>query len=120
MKNKVLLILITVSIILAGCLEKPLIFVGESDTWKVHYEVAQLKKLDEECKTTSGYIRYLGAEPMPQELEVSLDNGGGTISLDENGMFSLFKGCSNLVEGSEVEAIIKWNNQSETIPLLLN
>ena len=119
MKYKVLIILFTVSIILSGCLEKPLTFVGESDTWKVYYEVAQVKKLDEDCNTTSGYIKYLGTEPMTEELEFSLDKGGGTISLDENGMFSLFKGCSNLVKGSEVEAIIKWDNQTDTIPLLL-
>ena len=120
MKYKVLIILFTAFIILSGCLEKPLTFVGKSDTWEVHYEVAQVKKLDENCNTTSGYIKYIGAEPIPEKLGVSLDNGGGTISLDENGMFSLLNGCSNLVEGSAVESIIKWDNQTETIPLKLN
>lgn len=56
---------------------------------------------------------------MPEELELSLDNGGGTISLDESGMFSLLKGCSNLVNGPEVEAIIKWDNKTDIIPLIL-
>ena len=120
MKYKVLIILFTVSIILSGCLEKPLTFVGESDTWKVHYEVAQVKKLDEECNATSGYIKYIGTDPMPEHLELDIDNvEGANISLDENGMFLLLKGCSNLVKGSEVEAIIKWDNQTDTIPLLL-
>ena len=119
MKYKVLIILFTVTTILSGCLEKPLTFVGESDNWKVHYEITQVKKLDEECNITSGYIRYIGTEPMPEELEVSLDNGGGIISLDENGTFTLFKSCSNLVKGSEVEAIIKWDNQTDAIPLIL-
>ncbi|MGG1190960.1 hypothetical protein ABHM95_07105 [Solibacillus isronensis] len=39
--------------------------------------------------------------------------------MDENGMFSLLKGCSNLVKGSEVEAIIKWDNKTDIIPLIL-
>ncbi|MBC9710469.1 MAG: hypothetical protein H9W80_14830 [Enterococcus sp.] len=121
MKYKVLIILFTVSIILSGCLEKPLIFVGESDTWKVHYEVAQVKKLDEECNTTSGYIRYLGTEPMPERLELDIDKvEGAIITLDENGMFHLLNGCSNATEGSEFKAAIKWENQTETIPLILN
>lgn len=118
MKFKVLIILFTVATILSGCLEKPLTFIGESDTWKVHYEVTQVKKLVEECNTTSGYIRHIGNEIKPKELEFSIDNKTGSISLDDNGMFSLFKGCSNLSEGSEVEAIIKWDNQTEIIPMI--
>lgn len=121
MKYKVLIILFTVSIILSGCLEKPLTFLGKSDTWKVHYEVAQVKKLDEDCNTTSGYIRYLGPEPMPERLELDIDKvEGASITLDENGMFLLLNGCSNATEGSELKATIKWENQTETIPLILN
>ena len=118
-KYKVLIILFTVFTILSGCMEKPLTFVGENDTWKVQYEIAQLKKIPEDCNTTGGYIRYIGSEPMPEKLEFNLDNGGGTVSLDGNGMFSLLKGCSNLVKGSAVEAIIKWEDQTDIIPLLL-
>ena len=121
MKYKVLIILFTVSIILSGCLEKPLTFIGESDTWKVHYEVAQVKKLDEECNTTSGYIRYLGTEPIPERLELDIDKvEGASITLDENGMFLLLNGCSNATEGAELKATIKWENQTETLPLILN
>ena len=119
MKFKIVILLFTVTTILSGCLEKPLIFVGESDNWKVHYEIAQVKKPDGACNRTSGNIIYTGTDSTPERIEFSIDQAKGNVPLEENDMFTLLNGCSNLVEGSEVEAIIKWNDQTDVIPLVV-
>lgn len=110
-----ILILLTVTL-LTACIQKDYVFFGESENWRVQYTVTD----DSGCNSTKGYIKYLGNDPMPEQLEFSVDKvEGASISLDENGMFFLPYGCSNATEGSELKANIKWENQSETIQLPL-
>ena len=113
MKFRILIILLSATL-LSACIQKTLIFFGESENWRVQYEVTH----DGGCNATAGYIKYIGDAPQPERLEVDIDKTeGGSVSLDENGMFLMPYGCSNASEGSELKAIIKWDNQSETIPL---
>lgn len=112
-KVGILIILLGISL-LSACNQIPLIFSGESDNWRVHYEVNK----NDECRETSGYIKYIGNEPIPEELEYSISNSTGTVPLEGNG-YTLPRGCTNANEDSEIEAIIKWDNKSETIPLIV-
>lgn len=113
MKYGILIFLLSVTL-LSGCIQKELIFFGETENWRVQYVVTH----DDVCNATKGYIKYLGNEPMPERLELDIDKvEGASITLDENGMFHLLNGCSNATEGSELKAIIKWENKTETIPL---
>lgn len=110
-------ILIVFSVtLLSACIQKDYVFFGESENWRVQYTVTD----DSGCNSTKGYIKYLGNDPKPEQLEFNVDKiEGASISLDENGMFYLPYGCSNATEGSELKATIKWDTQSETIQLPL-
>ena len=115
MKYSILIFLLSVTL-LSGCIQKDIIFFGESENWRVQYVVTD----DNNCNATKGYIQYTGNEPMPERVEFDLDNTeGASVTLNENGMFLFPYGCSNATEGSELKAVIKWDNQSETIPLPL-
>lgn len=115
MKSGILMLLLSVTL-LSACIQKDLIFFGESENWRVQYVVTD----ENGCNSTKGYIKYLGDDPMPEQLEFNLDKvEGASVSLDKNGMFFLPYGCSNATEGSELAATIKWNSQSETIQLPL-
>ncbi|MEK5080034.1 hypothetical protein MKX73_13985 [Solibacillus sp. FSL W7-1436] len=114
--SKIGILILFSIILLSACIQKDYTFFGESENWRVQYTVTD----DSGCNSTKGYIKYLGNDPMPEQLEFSVDNTeGASVSLDENGMFFLPYGCSNATEGSELKAKIKWNNQSETIQLPL-
>ncbi|WP_043933846.1 hypothetical protein [Bacillus sp. EB01] len=104
--------------LLSSCSQKTLIFTGESDNWKVQYEV---KESGENCGKPSGestgYIKYIGETSFPESIEYSLSNSEGAVPLEKDGVFTLPIGCTNAKEHSEIEAIIKWDEKSETIPL---
>ncbi|MGE7092007.1 hypothetical protein ACQKII_11255 [Lysinibacillus sp. NPDC048646] len=119
MKFKIFTILFCI-MFLSGCMPKVMTFSGENENWEVQFEVSYDKIKNDKCGATSGYIRYIGDKPIPKQIEYTIDHDletSGLDSLDKNGVFTMAKGCSNAVEGTEVEIKIKWDNQSETIPL---
>jgi len=97
----------------SGCDGETFIFSGESNNWSVHYEVEK----GDSCQPTSGTIKFIGNEPIPKKIEYSYDKASGVALLDEQGVFVLPNGCTHETENSEIEITIKWDNQSETIPL---
>ena len=110
---KVVFFTILICIFLSACAQENLVFYGDSANWEVQYEINK----EVNCGAQSGYIKYIGNSPVPERLEYSIYKSEGSVSLDEYGVFTLPLGCSNASEGSEIEAIIKWDNQSDTIPL---
>src|SRR5690606_31773269 len=101
-KIGILLILSGISL-LSACTLKPLIFSGESDNWRVHYEA----KKGDKCQATSGYIKYIGDSPIPERVEYSIQYSMGSVPLEQNGSFTMPNGCTNASKDSEIEAIIK-------------
>ncbi len=114
-KVGILIILLGLSL-LSACGQIPITFSGESDNWSVHYEITEH---DGKCRETSGYINYIGNEPIPKVLEYSLSNSTGTAPLDKHGNYTMTYGCTNANEDTEIEAILKWDSKSETIPLIV-
>lgn len=51
---------------LVGCVEKPLLFSGESDYWEVEF---QPNSNDKNCDSSMGYIKYIGEAPAPESVE---------------------------------------------------
>lgn len=119
-KVGILIILLGITL-LSACTQKHLTFFGESENWSIHYEVEN----SNDYRETTGNIRYIGNEPLPEGLEYSISSSAGTVPLEENGVFTLPRsrnscdGCNSSSENSEIEAIIKWDNNSETIPLIV-
>lgn len=62
-------------------------FVGESENWKVLYEV---DVWDEDSESTSIKINYIGKEPIPHMIKYNIEgvtgNSSGTTSLNKNGV----------------------------------
>ncbi|WP_155593306.1 hypothetical protein [Lysinibacillus cavernae] len=100
-------------LLLSACEGETFIFYGESDNWAVHYEVEK----SDNCQPTSGYIKFIGKQPIPLNIEYAISDSSGDVPLEDNGTFTLPNGCTNATEDSKIEAIIKWDNQSEAIPL---
>jgi len=100
-------------LLLTACEGETFILYGESENWAVHYEVEK----SADCQPTSGYIKFKGNQPIPEKVEYAISNSSGDVPVEENGTFMLPNGCTNATEDSKIEAVIKWDNQSETIPL---
>ncbi|MBO0588385.1 MULTISPECIES: hypothetical protein [unclassified Sporosarcina] len=106
--------------LLSAWTQKHLTFFGESENWSIHYEVEN----SNDYRGTIGNIRNIGNAPIPEGLEYSISNSEGSASLEENGVFTMPRsrngcvGCTSSSENSEIEAIIKWDNNSELIPLI--
>ena len=98
--------------LLAACTQKTHIFSGESDNWSVRYEVNKTDR----CTETNGYIQYIGTESTPERLDFSIHDSEGSVPLELDGRFTLPQ-CSRASEDVEITAIIKWDNESEEIPL---
>ncbi len=64
-----------------------------------------------------GLLNLLEMIIFRKKIEYSYDKASGDVSLDEHGVFMLPNGCTHATENSEIEVIIKWDNQSETINL---
>ena len=107
--------------LLSACGEIPITFFGKSDNWSVHYEITKQDDQDEQgkCAQDVRYIKYIGNKPTPKMVEYSILNGTGVVPLSEQGNHYLAKGCINANEDTEIEAIIKWDGKSETIPLIV-
>lgn len=88
-------------------------FTGESDNWSVRYEVEKTNS----CQPTAGAIQYIGKETIPKRIEYSYDKASGDEPLNEYGVATLAKGCTYAREDSEIAVMLKWDNQTETIPL---
>ncbi|MEK4496716.1 hypothetical protein [Ureibacillus sp. FSL W8-0352] len=115
-KVRMLMILLIFILPLPACIQEILLFTGESDYWSIRYEVNK----SEVCGKSSGAIKYIGNEPVPESIKFSIDNLEGDVSLEPEGVFSLPFGCSNVSKESEIEAIIEWDGKTETIALELN
>lgn len=120
-KGKILIIFFVIFLLSACSTEqKQLIFSGEGDNWSVRYEVTII---DENSENKGFIIKYTGNGPIPKQLEYSIDStsGSGTDLLDENGVLKRVgfgcDGCAITRENQEIEAIIKWDDSSEIIPL---
>ncbi|MGE7093727.1 phosphoadenosine phosphosulfate sulfotransferase [Lysinibacillus sp. NPDC048646] len=112
--NKIGILIIFLSLsFLSSCAGQTFLFTGESDNWSIRYEVEKAKS----CQPTTGAIKYIGKEPMPKRLEYSYERASGDSPLNEYGVVTLAKGCTYAVEDSEIEVILKWDNQTETVPL---
>ncbi|MFJ7667179.1 hypothetical protein ACIQXI_08720 [Lysinibacillus sp. NPDC097195] len=98
---------------LTACEGETFILYGESENWAVHYEV----KKSTDCQPTSGYIKFIGNQLIPEKIEYAISNSSGDVPIEENGTFTLPNGCTNATKDSEIDAVIKWDNQSETILL---
>ncbi|MFJ8235461.1 phosphoadenosine phosphosulfate sulfotransferase [Ureibacillus sp. NPDC094379] len=121
-KGKLLIIFFGILLLFACSTErKQLIFSGESDNWSVRYEV---KIIDEDSETKGFIIKYTGNESIPKQLEYAIDStsGSGTDLLDKKGVLKMAgsgcDGCAITREDQEIEAIIKWDDKSEIIPLV--
>ena len=110
-KVGILIIFVGISL-LSACTQKTHIFSGESDNWSVRYEVNK----NDGCTETNGYIQYIGSESTPERLEYSIHYSEGSVPLEQGGRFTLPQ-CSSASEDVEITAIIKWDNESEEIPL---
>jgi len=105
--------------LLSACGQKTVIFSGEGENWRVQIEYEQR---GEDSKKT-GYIKYIGTEPIPKEIEYSFtvvfSSGKGALGSD--GVMSLgiseCSPCTSPSEDSEIVGLIKWNNQSETLTI---
>lgn len=114
-KVGILVILLGMSL-LSACTQKTLIFSGESANWSVRYEATK----GGGCRaTSSGYIEYIGSEPIPEMLDYSIYHSEGTVPLEKEGGYTLSYRCVNAYEETEIVAIIKWDNKSEEIPLMV-
>lgn len=113
------LLLIGLVIILAACANsKTLLFVGEGDSWLVHYE-AVIKSANSE-ETIYRY-EYIGDEKAPFEVDYLIGGQKGNTVLDEHGIFntgiSTCTGCAVTDEKQQLKTTIWWNGQMETIEL---
>lgn len=79
----------------------------------MHYEVDTTL----ECGKTSGYIKYIGNEPIPQRVKYSIDNSSGDVPLESEGEFTLPSGCSYADIDSVIEVVLEWDDNSEIITL---
>ncbi len=130
-RNRLFLLIIIFSIFfISACVSKTipkvLIFSGESDNWEVQYEVEEVEDVakDEETSTTKGFIKYIGAKPIPEDIKVSISTRSEEAKLNDEGILTLSdqtcRGyCATESENSEIEAVIEWNNEKETLPLEL-
>ncbi|CEG27156.1 hypothetical protein [Bacillus sp. B-jedd] len=113
-----LFVLLLCIALLSSCSQKTHISTGESDNWKIQYEV---KKSGGKCSKpsgeSSGYIKYIGKSTLPESIEYIFSNSMGSVPLEKAGVFTLPIGCTNAMEPSEV--IIKWDGKAEIIPLSL-
>ncbi|MDM5247996.1 MULTISPECIES: hypothetical protein [unclassified Lysinibacillus] len=100
-------------LLLTACEGETFILYGESENWAVQYEVEK----SADCQPTSGYIKFIGTQPNPKKVEYDISNSTGDVPIEENGTFTLPNGCTNATEDSKIEAVIKWDSHSETIPL---
>lgn len=116
-KVGILIILLNMSL-LSACGEIPITFSGESDNWSVHFEITERDE-QRKCEQDVRFIKYIGNEPTPQMVEYSIFTETGVVPLSEQGNHYLAKGCINANEETEIEAIIKWDGKSETIPLIV-
>lgn len=104
---------------LSACGQKTVIFSGEGENWRVQIEYEQR---GEDSKKT-GYIKYIGTEPIPKEIEYSFTvvSSTGKGALGSDGVMSLgiseCSPCTSPSEDSEIVGLIKWNNQSETLTI---
>lgn len=115
-----------ISTCVSKTIPKILIFSGESDNWEVQYEVEEVENLveNEETSTTKGFIKYIGAKPIPEDIKVSISTRSSEAKLNKEGILTLWdqtcKGnCPTESENSEIEATIEWDNEKETLPLEL-
>lgn len=115
-KAGILIFLLGMSL-LSACGEIPITFSGESDNWSVHYEVSETNEKGKCARGDDRHIRYIGNKPIPKRLEYSISTESGDAPLFEQGIHTLGNGCLHADTGMEIEAIIKWNGKSETIPL---
>lgn len=106
--------------LLSACGQKTDIFSGESENWRVQIEYEQR----DEVRKKTGYIKYIGTEPIPKETEYSItdvSSSSGKGALGSDGVWSLgiseCSPCTSPSEDSEFEGLIKWNNQSDTVTL---
>ncbi|KYG90689.1 hypothetical protein [Metasolibacillus sp. FSL K6-0083] len=113
-------IIIIAVLFLSACIPKIVTFAGEDENWKVIFEVTNDKIKKEQCAEISGYIRYIGNEPIPEKIEYTINHGFETTdtpTLDDNGIFHFTKGCTYATEGSTVEITIQWEDKVTTIHL---
>lgn len=123
MKNSkfILFIIILNIFFISSCIPNTLIFSGESENWSIQYEVEK----DGNTSSSKGYIKYIGEDRIPKDIEFSIAEKSGKVELDEVGVFILpestcGENCATEHGHSEIEAVIKWNNRTETLPLILN
>ena len=116
-KVGILIILLSMSL-LSACGEIPIIFFGKSDNWSVHYEITEQDDQGK-CAQDVRYIKYIGNKPTPKMVEYSLLTESGIGPVGQKGMVYFSKGCINSFPDTEIEAIIKWDGKSETIPLIV-
>ncbi|MGN4125174.1 phosphoadenosine phosphosulfate sulfotransferase [Lysinibacillus sphaericus] len=112
--NKISILLIFLSLsLLSSCAGETFLFTGESDNWSIRYEVEK----GTSCQRSTGAIKYIGKDPIPKRIEYSYESASGDSRLNEYGVVTLAKGCTYAMEDSEIEVILKWDNQTETIPI---
>lgn len=112
-------ILIVISFVDTACGQKAVIFSGESENWRVQIEYV----IREGETEKTGYIKYIGTEPIPNEIEYSFspDSASGKGPLGSDGVLTLGKSvcspCTAPSEDSDFVGTIKWDNQVERVVL---
>jgi hypothetical protein len=120
---KVLLLVFV--LMLSGCSNpKTLNFSGETDKWSAELKVTQAndcyEKQEFKLSYRGEYLNSVGE--ISYKVETNAGGfGGGDVNLDENGIIKTINEGNptnaKVIEESEVEVIVEWNDKSEVIKL---
>lgn len=117
--NGILLFCFFSSIFLISCSESHrVIFIGESDHWRVQYNVNVQGTNSQSYNYT---INYLGDKPFPEKINYSFEGpageDSGDTSFDNNSVLQIgggsCSGCAVTRENDDIKATIKWDGNSE-------
>lgn len=93
-------------------------FSGSSENWDVFYTVDVIDSTSEE---TTGTIKYVGDEPVPQKINFKIGSKEGTNVEMEDGVTNIghtsCRGCSVTQEDEEIAVEINWDGQMENAVL---
>ncbi|SDJ15721.1 hypothetical protein [Salimicrobium halophilum] len=126
MKRNLWIVLFLLPLLMASCSnQKTFYYEGESDNWKVEYQV-DITSQDSQSESAS--IQYIGDDAIPERIDYLIETrtgkNAGSTPLSEEGVKRLSpgscSGCSVVMEDEEVSATIEWEGHRERIVLSQN
>lgn len=125
LQRKLTVLLLVLVLMLSACSNtKTLNFFGESDQWSAELKVTQTKDGYEKQELKLSYrgedLNSVGE--ISYKVETNAGGFGvGDVNLDENGIIKAINEGNptnaKVIEESEVEVIVEWNDNSEVIKL---